>query len=219
VTTVAKKCVSCGTMWSSALPNCPFCGGEASAEPAPKEVALLAGLPPRPEDKREDPDDTPRAPIPKVDAPPSGRSLPSASEGPPEPTPADPPGHKTEKIETPPPPAPVPLGPQVGSSNVPFVFGLLGLAACLALPLAVHFQEHRVLGILGPLAAGILSPFAPFAWLAGLRHEDRCRDLNLIPSGRARAGRMLGAIATFVLVFNITMLSVIAVVLRLSSAP
>jgi hypothetical protein len=107
----------------------------------------------------------------------------------------------------------------VGSSGVPFVFSLLGLAACLALPLAVHYQEHRVLGVLGPLAAGILAPFAPFAWLAGLRHEDRCGRLNLIPSGLARAGRILGSIATFVLVFNITMLSLIAVVLRLSAAP
>ncbi len=206
MTTVAKKCVSCGTTWSSALPKCPFCGGEAAAEPAPKEVALLAGLPPRPEDKAADPDDTPPA-MPAVEAP-----APVLA-----PKPTELPGHKTEKIELAPPPAPVPLGPQVGSSNVPFVFSLLGLAACLALPLAVHFQEHRVLGILGPLAAGILSPFAPFAWLAGLRHEDRCRDLHLIPSGLARAGRILGAIATFVLVFNITMLSVIAVVLRLSA--
>jgi hypothetical protein len=200
VTIAAKKCTSCGTTWSSALPKCPFCGGESAAEPAPKEVSLLAGLPPRPEEKAPDPDPTPAA----VPAPPP---------------PAEPPGHKTEKIELPPPPAPVPLGPQVPSSTVPLVFSLLGLAACLALPLAVHFQEHRVLGILGPLAAAVLAPFAPFAWLAGLRHEERCRDLNLIPSGRARAGRLLGAIATFVLVFNISMIALIAVVLRLSAAP
>lgn len=203
---VAKKCVSCGTTWSSALPKCPFCGGESAAEPAPKAVALLAGMPPRPEGKAPpspapesfggpapDPDETPPE-LPKVETPP----------------PAEP---KTEKIE------PRPLGPQVPSSTVPFVFSLLGLVACLALPLAVHFEDHRVLGILGPLAAGILAPFAPFAWLAGLRHEQRCLDLNLIPSGLARAGRILGAIATFVLVFNITMLALIAVVLRLSAAP
>ena len=203
MTTLAKKCVSCGTTWSSALPKCPFCGGEASAEPAPKEVSLLAGLPPRPEAKAEDPEDTPPAPLPIVEEP-----KPAAEAAP-----------KTEKIDPTPAPSPVPLGPQVGSSSVPFVFSLLGLAACLALPLAIHFQEHRVLGVLGPLAAGILAPFAPFAWLAGLRHEDRCRHLNLIPSGLGRAGRILGAISTFVLVFNISMLAVIAVVLRLSAAP
>lgn len=208
---VAKKCVSCGTTWSSALPKCPFCGGESAAEPPPKAVALLAGMPPRPEEKvppspapggsggpAPDPDETPPE-LPKVEIPP-----------PPAPKPPEP---KTEKIE------PSPLGPQVPSSTVPFVFSLLGLVACLALPLAVHFEDHRVLGILGPLAAAILSPFAPFAWLAGLRHEQRCGDLNLIPSGLARAGRILGAIATFVLVFNISMLALIAVVLRLSAAP
>jgi hypothetical protein len=135
-------------------------------------------------------------------------------------------------VETPPPPAPgpppappriavepVPIGPQVPSANTPFVFGLLGIAACLTLPLAIHFEDHRVVGILGPLAAGILAPFAPFAWLMGLRHEDRCRDLRLIPSGLARAGRRLGAIGTFVLVFNITLLAVVSVVHRLSAAP
>lgn len=202
-----KRCVACGTTWSSALLRCPFCGGDAAAEPAPKEVALLAGLPPRPGEKAADPDETP-ATLPKIEAPPSAPV--------PAPPPAEPAGHKTEKIETSP---PAPLGPQIPSSTLPFVFSLLGIAACLALPLAVHFQEHRVLGILGPLAAGLLAPFAPFAWLCGLRHESGCRVLNLIPSALARTGHLLGAIATFVLVFNISMIAIIAVILRLSAAP
>ncbi len=210
MTTVAKKCVSCGTAWSSALPRCPFCGGEAAAEAPPKEVSLLAGLPPRPEEKTGDADDTPAA-LPKVEAPPPA---PAAEP----PAPADPPAVPAEL-----PPLrltePVPMGPQVPSSTVPFVLGLLGIAACLALPLAVHFEEHRVIGVLAPLGAGVLAPFAPFAWLAGLRHEDHCRERNVLPSGLARAGRILGTIGTFVLIFNITMLAVISVVHKLSAVP
>jgi hypothetical protein len=59
--------------------------------------------------------------------------------------------------------------PSIPSAVVPLVFAVLGIVACAILPLIATLLRDRVVEILALLAFAILSPFAPFAWMAGQR--------------------------------------------------
>jgi hypothetical protein len=106
--------------------------------------------------------------------------------------------------------------PRIPSAIVPVVFGALGIAACAMLPLIVALLRDRVTSVLALLAFAILSPFAPFAWLAGQRYVDQCRALGFAPASAARTGKILGMLASFVLVFEISALAIFVVVQGLS---
>jgi hypothetical protein len=90
----------------------------------------------------------------------------------------------------------LPRAPQIPSSKMPMVLGFLGLAACALLPIALFVTHDRMMQIMAYLAGAILLPFAPLAWLAGRRYEDRCIDLGFNPAGLGRAGRILGMTVT-----------------------
>jgi hypothetical protein len=222
-----KKCPKCGSVWSSALPKCAFCGVEgeeqiipiltgkvhgqraveAAAEPAPEPaseegaVAVAEATPVPPTRTDPPPPVLTKLPVNIVNMPPA-----------PEPVLTKMPDIFVNK------PAPKALvpAPQVPSATVPLVFGWLGIASCGLFALAVLADGHRVAGILAPLAVSLLMPFAPFAWFAGRRHEDRCRELGFEPSRAALAGRTLGRVSTFLLIFETAALACAVAVLRIS---
>ncbi len=78
------------------------------------------------------------------------------------------------------PPGPGPFGPMQpkpeGATTV-FVLGLLGLLVC---------------GILGI-----------FAWIQGNDYMNRCRALGVEPEGLAVAGRVMGMIATILIIVGV----------------
>ncbi|MBI3855561.1 MAG: hypothetical protein HY293_07695 [Planctomycetes bacterium] len=132
---------------------------------------------------------------------------------PPEPPPA--------RIEAPAPPPRAAArmesaAPRIPSATVPLVFGVLGIAAVLLLPLTAAFRNNRVVEILALLAWAILAPFAPFAWFTAERYLDRCRVLGFAPAPGAQTGKILGALSSFLLVFEFSALAVFIVIQALS---
>jgi hypothetical protein len=106
--------------------------------------------------------------------------------------------------------------PQIPSATVPLVFGGLGALACAMLPLIATLRHDRVQEILALLAFAILAPFAPFAWFSGQRYVDRCLAQGFAPASAARSGKVLGMLASFLLVFEFSALSIFIVVQGLS---
>jgi len=106
--------------------------------------------------------------------------------------------------------------PRIPSAIVPVVFAGLGIVAGAILPLMGALPHLRIAELLALLGFAILSPFAPFAWFAGQRYADQCRVLGFAPAAAARTGRMLGMLASFLLVFEISALAIIVVVQGLS---
>jgi len=88
--------------------------------------------------------------------------------------------------------------------------------ACALLPLISVFRHDRVLEILALLGWAILAPFAPFGWFAGQRYADQCRALGFSPATAAQSGKVLGTLATFILVFEVSALAILIVVQGLS---
>lgn len=109
-----------------------------------------------------------------------------------------------------------PLAPKIPSATVPLVFGLLGLVACLGMILLVQVRHDRVLGVLVLLGWAVLAPFGPFAWFAGQRHLDRCRELGFRAAATACAGKILGMAAVFLLTFELSALAIYMAVQLLS---
>jgi hypothetical protein len=227
-----KKCPKCGSVWYSALPKCAFCGvegeeqvvpiltgkvhGERASEakpqlaPAPEEapVAVAEATPVPP--THADPVPPPRVP----ETPPEMKAEPAPEgkeEAPRLPAPA---AEATPEPARPAPP--LPPAPHLPSATVPVVFGWLGIAAFLLVPLAIYAHDHRVVGILALLAYGVVAPFAPFAWWSGRRYEDRCRAMGFQPARAGRTGRLLGTLGTFVLVAQAALLALLAAVLHLA---
>ena len=106
--------------------------------------------------------------------------------------------------------------PLIPSATVPLVFGVLGLVSSALLPLIGLVQHDRVLVILMLLGWSILAPFAPFAWFAGQRYLDKCRALGFAPGSAAQTGKFLGRLASFLLVFEFSALSVFVAIQALS---
>lgn len=237
-----RKCPKCGSVWYTALVKCAFCGVDGEEVKGPISPAKLnlshggvsAGPAPAapPEPKPVDPPTPPPAevkdpPAPPMEekpdeAPPTPESAPVTAEPPPPPPPEPKPVPQQEPPARRPPPRLVPEvepstpAPLIPSATVPLVFGILGLAACLVLPLVGVFRNDRVLVILVLLGWAILAPFAPSAWFAGQRYLDRCRALGFSPAPAARTGKVLGTLASFVLVFEFSALSVFVAVQALS---
>ena len=57
---------------------------------------------------------------------------------------------------------------------------------------------------------------APFAWFAGQRYADQCRALGFAPASAANTGKILGMLASFLLVFEISAFSVFVAIQALS---
>jgi hypothetical protein len=233
-----RKCPKCGSVWYTALTTCAFCGVEGEEVKGPISPAKLnlahgsvsAGPPPEAKNPVEpaasetppppsEPKETPVAQAPPVTVaasappPPALEKPTSVSEPPPRPERAPAP-RLVPRVEAAPAPA-----PRIPSSVVPVVFAGLGIAACAILPLIATLLRDRVTEILALLALAILSPFAPFAWLAGQRYADRCRALGFSPSSAAHTGKILGMLASFLLVFELSTLSIVVAVLGLSGRP
>lgn len=232
-----RKCPKCGSVWYTALVNCAFCGVEGEEVKGPISPAKLnlahggvtAGSPPAAKPPEPPAAEIPPPPAPEpapVKAEPPPSSAPSAGGAPegkpsakpePEPVPELPPCPEPK-----PPPRLAPTvepstpAPLIPSATVPMVFGILGVAACAVLPLIGLFRNDRVLVILALLAWAILAPFAPAAWLAGQRYLDRCRSLGFSPAASAGTGKLLGKLATFLLVLEMSALSVFVAVQTLS---
>lgn len=204
-----KKCVKCGSTWTSALPACAFCGGEAEEMPDPAALKILSRPqppPPPPPPPEPEPAQEPEAEIEDqaavATAPESEAPAPLPE---PEPTPTPAPVVRQ-------PPPPVAVGP---SHKVSMVLGLVSLAACAAIPLAVHFQAHKVLGFMGLILCALLAPVPPAAWVAGVRYERRAREAGLAPHPGGKWGRLIGLAATFLVLLEVSATAVLVTVLRL----
>jgi len=228
-----KKCPKCGSVWYTDLVKCAFCGVEGEEVKGPISPAKLnishGGVASTPKPVEESsvvlkPEGDP-APAPvAVEKPPPPPPVVEAP--PPEPKPLPPPPPKEEPaVERPhrlPALRPVAKAeatapaPQIPSATVPLVFGALGVAACMLLPLVGMVQNDRVLVILSLLAWSILAPFAPFAWFTGQRYIDQCLALGFGPAPSARTGVLLGRLATFVIVFEFSALAIFVAVQALS---
>jgi hypothetical protein len=221
-----RKCPKCGSVWYTALTNCAFCGVEGEEVKGPISPAKLnishggvsSGPPPESKEPAApaavetpapppEPKETPvvEAAPPRVEAP---APLPEKPPPRPERVPAS---RLVPRVE----PATAPA-PRIPSAIVPVVFGGLGILACAMLPLTAALLRDRVTEILALLAFAILSPFAPFAWMAGQRYTDQCRALGFAPASAAQTGKILGMLASFMLVFEISALSIFVVVQGLS---
>jgi hypothetical protein len=99
---------------------------------------------------------------------------------------------------------------------VPLVFGALGLAAAALLPLTSLIRHDKIQVTFALLAWAILAPFAPFAWFTAQQYADQCRSLGFIPDGAANTGKVLGRVATFLIVFEFSALAVFLVIQILS---
>jgi len=234
-----RKCPKCGSVWYTPLVNCAFCGieGEEVKGPiSPAKLNLVHGSVSStpPEAKEPAPPPPPPSVAPEAPpAPPTPKEAPVAETAAP-------------RIETPEPPPPVPdkparlpeivnaperrlplrtlpkvdaataAAPRIPSAVVPLVFAGLGIVACTILPLMATFLRDRVTAIMALLAFAILSPFAPFAWLAGQRYVDQCRLLGFAPAAGANSGKVLGMLGSFLLVFEISALSLFVVIQGLS---
>jgi hypothetical protein len=100
---------------------------------------------------------------------------------------------------------------------VPVIFALLGLAGGVVFGLLKFLPMDRLSSILANLAGAILLPFAPGAWLAGLRYENRCIHLGFRPAPVGRTGRILGVVITFLLALGGSALAILGAVGRISS--
>jgi len=237
-----KRCVKCGSQWSSALPRCAFCGGEPQEVEVPKVVVKLqseraaekaieaelaaASEPETPVEApaHEPPEQASGAPEPLNDAPPpeaETRSGPEAEPEPepgpgpepepePEPEPAPPPVREPEPVAKkvpPPPPKPVPAEP---SAKLPLIFSFAALVGCAALPATVRFDSAKVLGagldVIALIAAALLAPLAPAAWVLGTRCEHARGEKNLSTFG-ARLARRIGAVLTAALALEFAALA------------
>ncbi|HLF93717.1 MAG TPA: hypothetical protein VJB14_09645, partial [Planctomycetota bacterium] len=76
---------------------------------------------------------------------------------------------------------------------------------------------HRIATIFAYLAGAILLPFAPLAWFAGRRYEDRCIDLGFKPAAMGRTGGRLGMAVTILIALEGSVLAFVAAI-RLISA-
>lgn len=101
--------------------------------------------------------------------------------------------------------------------NGPLILGCLAYVSILVLPVAMAFESHRVIGVLGFTLAGFFAPFAPIAWLVGLAAEKRRRDQGLRPEGRVTLGRLLGQWGTLLFVAQATVALIAIAAMRLSS--
>lgn len=219
-----RKCPKCGSVWYTALVRCAFCGVEGEEVQGPISPAKLnlgtRGVEPPPSPETPPPAE-PKEPAepPKVEAPPQ----PPAESPKPEPPPP-----KIEAPEAPPKPArpalrpaarqdvPATPAPQIPSSTVPLVFGVLGLVAGVLLPLTTAVRHDKVMVTLSLLAWAILAPFAPFGWMTAQRYVDQCRALGFAPASAAQTGRVLGMLGSFLLVFEFAALAVFVAVQILS---
>jgi hypothetical protein len=235
-----RKCPKCGSVWYTDLTKCAFCGvdGEEVKGPispaklnishggvsaAPKSGGEESSVVVKPDEERtpaaavavEKPPPPPPPPPPVVQAPPPMPEPPPKLEPAPEPvrrperTPALRPVAKAEPVAT-------AAAPQIPSATVPLVFGALGVVACFLLPAIGPLSSDRVLVILSLLAWSILAPFAPFAWFTGQRYLDQCRALGFVPASSAATGMTLGKVATFLIVFEFSALSIFVAVQSLS---
>ena len=236
-----RKCPKCGSVWYTALVNCAFCGIEGEEVKGPISPAKLnlahGGVTQTPPESKEPlPPAPPPAPAAEPAPQPSEPKASSIAEVPkrseaPEPPPAPPlvpekaarvpqgvhaPERSAAPRMLPRMDAPTAPAPRIPSSIVPLVFGVLGLVAGAIPPLIAALLRNRVAEILALLAFAILSPFAPFAWLAAQRYVDQCRLLGFAPASAAQSGKILGMLASFLLVFEISALSVFIVVEGLS---
>lgn len=229
-----RKCPKCGSVWYTALVNCAFCGVEGEEVKGPISPAKLnlvhggvaAAPPPATKPPEPAPAEVPAPPPAEIAAPPPPPAPePVKAEAPPPP----PPPPKPEPLPEPPPrverkapprlaPAvePTTPAPLIPSATAPLVFGVLGFAACALLPLIGAFRNDRVPVSLALLGWALLAPFAPSAWLAAQRYEDRCRALGFSPAPAAGTGKLLGKLSSFLLVLELSALAVFVAVQALS---
>jgi len=193
------------------------------AEPdvAVAELPKVEVPPPEPEPPKEVPVDPPKPePTPvKIELPPPPPSFaPSggATEGKPPPPPELVPTPRPERIRTAARIDSQTPAPLIPSATVPLVFGSLGLVAGVLLPLTTLVRHDKVLVTLSLLAWAILAPFAPFAWFTAQRYADRCRALGFSPASAAHTGKLLGMLASFLIVFEFSALAVFVAVQILS---
>jgi hypothetical protein len=235
---LARKCPKCSAVWYTALPKCAFCGIEGVEQPTSTHTGRLPEKPvPAAQPEPEKPADAvavaEATPVPPTspEAAKAAEEKPPVAEPDPEPVPAA--ILETKPVVLEPPPAPglkplppdlrkpdpsrLPPAPRVPSSSMPIIFGLLGLAACAILPVAAFMQLDRIVSIMAYLAGAILLPFAPLAWFAGRRYEDRCIDLGFHPASAGRAGRILGMTVTILISLEGSILAFLAAI-RLISA-
>jgi hypothetical protein len=202
---VRKMCPSCASTWTSTLPNCPFCGALAETAPDPNQL--------KPDELLPLPDS--RVCVVKPAHPLAGTELEArphrdvrvrvrAAEAPPNGAPA----------ALPPPPPPV--KPDLPPRYRMMVLGVGALLAVAAVPLTLALEGHRVLGILGLCACGLLAPFAPLAWFAGQSCEDRFRAAGARPPDGARLARLLGLAATSLLVLEFAGIAFLVAALRIA---
>jgi len=235
-----RKCPKCGSVWYTALVRCAFCGvegeevqgpvspaklnlgmrgvesGPSPAESAPAAEAKEPAEPPKaaaPEPPKEVPADPPKPEPPKIETP-----APEKAPEPPPPVPPPPPPKPERPALRPAARAEAPsaAAPRIPSSTVPLVFGVLGLVAGILLPLTTMVRNDKVLVTLSLLAWAILAPFAPFGWMSAQRYVDQCRSLGFVPASAAQTGKVLGMLATFLVVFEFSALAVFIAVQILS---
>lgn len=184
-----KKCVKCGSSWSSALLKCAFCGGEGVEEREPDKVVL--------------PGEAAAAAEPA--------KAPAAVETAPSPAPTPPSAPHLEGL-TPLPPA----GPKAPAGGILLAFSILGLLACVLFPVAHLIGAEGSAGAMLYLTAGILTPFVPVAWLAASKYEDHCHGLNVLPQPRGVLARVLAETSLVLLSVEVAILCVVIAVMRLS---
>lgn len=234
-----RKCPKCASVWYTELVKCAFCGVEGEEVKGPISPAKLnlahGSVSPKPQVESTGSEPPPPPAVPEVPRPepkeaPSDEPAPAQVESPalpPTPPPvkeAPPPipraATRPERASTPrlisrSDSATMPA-PPIPSAITPLIFAGLGVLACAVLPGITALRHHRVWEILAMLSFAVLSPFAPFGWLAGQRYADQCRVLGFVPAPASRTGKILGMLATFLLVFEVSALSIFVVVQGLS---
>ena len=201
-----RKCPKCGAVWHTALLKCAFCGIEGEEQPLSTHTGRLPEAP-APAAQAEREKEAGAVAVAEATPVPPTRTDPE-----PTPVPVPPPEAAIE-----PPKPPLPPAPGVPSSAVPLVFAFLGLAACLVLPVAMLAESSPVASILSHLASSILLPFAPLAWFAGHRYEERCLALGFKAAPSGRSGRLLGMAVTILIALEGSVLAFISAVQRISS--
>ena len=142
------------------------------------------------------PEPAPPPPRPERHAPSFAPSRENTSEGKPRPAAA--------RMD---PPPTVPA-PRIPSATVPMVFGWLGLIAGVLLPLTMLVRHDKIQVTLALLAWAILAPFAPSAWFSAQRYVDECRSLGFMPAPGAQTGKVLGMLATSLIVLEFSALAI-----------
>jgi hypothetical protein len=221
-------CAKCGTGWtSSGLPLCPVCGTKVETPAAPPERDPVIEIPaacPRKNGSAvlEVPLELRMPPVQLVEPTPS---IPDVKEAAPmmHETPVE--SRKTDsrilqRLQISDPSAILPVVKDLPAPtrplNGPLVLGILAYVGVILLPMAVFFESHRVLGVLGFCMAGFFAPFAPIAWMVGLNAEKRRRDQGLRAESRVSLGRLLGQWGTLLLVSEATIALVGIAALRLA---